>query len=79
MANYSNYPSTTPETTNTENKKSDSRNIIYAILIVALLGTWAYIIYDKNKTSMALNSKNEEIVKLDSAKSELQDMYHAAL
>jgi hypothetical protein len=31
--------------------RRDSRNLIYGVLIVALLGTWGYMLYDKNKAS----------------------------
>lgn len=77
MSTYSNYPSASPETPKTE--KKDNRNIIYGALIIALLGTWGYIIYDKNKTTETLNTKNTEITRLDSARNELQQMYDASL
>lgn len=77
MTTYSNYPSATPESQQT--KKSDNRNIIYGVLIAALIGTWGYIVYDKNKTTQTINTKNTEISRLDSAKNELQQMYDASL
>jgi hypothetical protein len=77
MSTYSNYPSASPETPKTE--KKDNRNIIYGALIIALIGTWGYIIYDKNKTTETLNTKNTEISRLDSARNELQQMYDASL
>ncbi|MEY4703383.1 MAG: hypothetical protein RIR96_1280, partial [Bacteroidota bacterium] len=37
-----------PETNSTGGSKS--KNILSAILIIALLATWGYIIWDKNNT-----------------------------
>ena len=46
---YSNYPSSTSANQPAEQPK-DNRKLIYGILIAALVGTWGYIIYDKNKS-----------------------------
>jgi hypothetical protein len=40
--------------------------------VIALLGTWGYIIYDKNKTRQEQQSLTSQIVNSDSAKNELQ-------
>ncbi|MEX0635979.1 MAG: hypothetical protein WD135_04355, partial [Ferruginibacter sp.] len=37
--------------------KNNFRNPLTAVLVVALLGTWAYIIYDKNQTKEMLDQK----------------------
>ena len=48
---YENFPSAdTPEEQPVVVKNNNNRNILTGILIVALLATWGYIIYDKNKT-----------------------------
>ena len=53
----SNYPSSTPY--QNSSPKKDYKNIIYALLIGALVCTWGYIIYDKSKV------KEEKIMYVD--------------
>ena len=68
---YENFPeSEKPETTVVKN--NSGRNVLTAILVIALLGTWGYIIYDKNKTRQEQESLTSQIVNSDSAKNELQ-------
>lgn len=68
---YENFPeSEKPGTTVVKN--NNGRNILTAILVIALLGTWGYIIYDKNKTRQEQQSLTSQIVNSDSAKNELQ-------
>jgi hypothetical protein len=68
---YENFPESESEKT-VETKSNSSRNILTAILVVALLGTWGYIIYDKNKTRQEKEDLTTQIVNSDSAKNELQ-------
>lgn len=68
---YENFP----ESQSDEGKNSKSkagRNILTAILIIALLATWGYIIFDKNKTRQEKQDLTTQIVNSDSAKNELQ-------
>jgi DNA repair exonuclease SbcCD ATPase subunit len=51
---------------------NNGRNILTAILVIALLGTWGYIIYDKNKTRQEKQDLTSQIVNSDSSKNELQ-------
>jgi len=68
---YENFPeSEKPGTTAAKN--NSSRNILTAVLVIALLGTWGYIIYDKNKTRQEQQNLTSQIVNSDSAKNELQ-------
>ena len=61
-------------------KNNNNRNILTGILIVALLGTWGYIIYDKNKTKQEKQDLTTQIVNSDSSKNELQrELNDAAL
>jgi len=53
-------------------KKSSGRNVLIAILVIALLGTWAYIIYDKNQSQKEKQDLTTQIVNSDSSKNELQ-------
>ncbi len=48
------------------------RNYLTAFLIIALLGTWGYIIWDKNKTKETIQQKDTVIATTSSQKDELQ-------
>lgn len=61
-------------------RNNNNRNILTGILIVALLATWGYIIYDKNKTKQEKQDLTTQIVNSDSSKNELQrELNDAAL
>ncbi|MDQ2720014.1 MAG: hypothetical protein M3Z26_09700 [Bacteroidota bacterium] len=70
--NYENFPETNPPAEKTVVKNNDSRNILTALLVVALLATWGYIIYDKNKTRREKQDLTTQIENSDSSKNELQ-------
>lgn len=53
-------------------KKGNGRNIIVGVLIVALLGTWGYIIYDNNAKQQEKTVLTSQLTTSDSAKNELQ-------
>jgi predicted nuclease with TOPRIM domain len=74
---YSNYPSTGGQQTPPSSK--DNRKLIYGLLIAALLGTWAYIIFDKNKTNETVEQMQAQIVDTDSARSQIESEYNDAL
>jgi FtsZ-binding cell division protein ZapB len=74
---YSNAPSASPTPQSPKNKK-DNRAIIYGALIIALLGTWGYIIYDKSKTGEQLAQTQAQIVQADSSKSAIQEQFNEA-
>lgn len=70
---FENFPQAeqpTKETTATP--KNNSRNLLTIGLVVALLGTWAYIIYDKNQTKETLDQKETMIASTSSQRDELQ-------
>lgn len=74
---YSNAPSATPQPQQPKNKK-DNRAIIYGALIVALLGTWTYIIYDKSKSGEEKAQVQAQLFQADSAKSQVQEQFNEA-
>lgn len=78
---YENFPnSNLPDEKNVVVKNNNNRNILTGILIVALLATWGYIIYDKNKTKQEKQDLTTQIVNSDSSKNELQrELNDAAL
>lgn len=69
---YENFPESQKSAEPEEIKKNNSRNILTGILIIALLATWGYIIYDNNKKQQEKENLTSQIVTSDSAKNELQ-------
>jgi len=75
---YSNYPSSAPSS-QPENSPKDNRKLIYGILIAALVGTWGYIIYDKNKSGEKINQLTTQYTAADSSRSAIEAEYNDAL
>lgn len=75
---YSNYPTAAGQQPAQEQPK-DNRKIIYGLLVVALLGTWAYIIYDKSKSSETIAQLQNQYSSTDSAKNLVEAEYNDAL
>lgn len=69
---YENFPESTSPVESTVKNNNNNRNILTALLVIALLGTWGYIIYDKNKTRQEKQDLTTQIVNSDSSKNELQ-------
>jgi len=73
---FENFPqadknaSETVKTTTTSNK--NMRTILTAVLVVALLGTWGYIIYDKNNNKEVITQKETLIASTSTQRDELQ-------
>ncbi|HWB27109.1 MAG TPA: hypothetical protein VG738_16615 [Chitinophagaceae bacterium] len=75
---YSNYPSADNPQQQPQQPR-DNRKLIYAILIVLLLGTWGYIIYDKNQSSQKITTLETQYSNVDSARNAIQADYNSAL
>jgi len=75
---YSNYPSSTNPNQPADQPK-DNRKLIYGILIAALVGTWGYIIYDKNKSGEKINQLTTQYTAADSSRSAVEAEYNDAL
>lgn len=71
-----NYPSASPQS---QPPKRDSKNLIIGLLAVGILGTWGYFLWDKNKSDQKITQLQTQYVAVDSAKSELQKSFDAAL
>ncbi|MEI9956823.1 MAG: hypothetical protein WDM90_11090 [Ferruginibacter sp.] len=74
---YENFPGTeqAPQPTTPPPpppSKTNWRNILTGFLLVALLGTWAYIIYDKNQTKEVIQQKDTQLATTTSQKDELR-------
>jgi myosin heavy subunit len=68
----------TTGTEQTESRK-DNRTLIYGILVAALLGTWGYIIYDKNKTSEKVSTLSSQNTMITTERDEVRDLYNSSL
>ncbi|CAN5316358.1 hypothetical protein BH11BAC6_BH11BAC6_04440 [soil metagenome] len=75
---YTNYPSAEGSKTPQQAPK-DNRKLIYGLLIAALIGTWAYVYYDKSKSKESYTQLQTQYTNVDSAKNEIQDEYKDAL
>ena len=60
------------EPVRTTASNNNMRGILTGVLVVALLGTWGYIIYDKNKTKDTLVQKETLIASTSTQRDELQ-------
>lgn len=62
----------TEVTNNNTSSNKSMRTILTGALVVALLGTWGYIIYDKNKTKETVTQQENLIASTSSQRDELQ-------
>lgn len=76
MAN-TNYPSTGTTPSNPSN--NNSRNVLIGLLAAGLLGTWGYVLYDKNKTEEVIQVKSAEVTSASTARDSVQASYNEAL
>lgn len=59
--------------------KKDNRNLVYTGLAAALLLTWGYIIYDKNKTSEQVSSLTSQNTMVTSERDQVRELYNGSL
>jgi hypothetical protein len=77
-----NYPSATPSyqtQTKTTTKNRNYKNLAIGLLAAGLLGTWGYLLYDKNKSEKRINDQQATIVKSTTDYSNLQTDFNSAL
>lgn len=74
-----NYPSATTPPQPQPQKGSSSKNIIIGVLAAGLLGTWGFLLYDKNKSGEKISQQQTQINSLDSAKTSIQLEFDNAL
>ena len=73
------YTPQTSDATPQTPQNSDNRKIIYGLLIAALLGTWGYLIWDKNKSNEKTTQLQAEYTNKDSSLNEIRQEYDDAL
>lgn len=76
---YENFPESDSPMEEKPTKKNNAKNILTGVLIVALLGTWGYIIFDKKNNRVEKENLTAQIVSSDSAKNELQQELNDAV
>lgn len=72
-----NYPSATPQSQPPKN--NTTRNIIIGVLAVGLIGTWAYLLLDKNKSNERIATSQSTMTSAMTARDSVQDLYNDAL
>ena len=55
-----------------DKKNKSNKSILLALLLIALLGTWGYIIWDKNNTKELISQKDNAISATSTQRDELQ-------
>src|SRR5215210_7513134 len=78
MAN-TNYPSAGTPQSERPASNNNTRNVLIGLLAVGLLGTWGYVLYDKNKTTQEIQVKSAEVTSATSARDSVQTIYNEAL
>ena len=75
-----NYPSAT-STHQTQVTKSNKnyKNLVIGLMAAGLLGTWGYLLYDKNKDEKKINDQVTQISKVTDEKNDLQESFNASL
>lgn len=74
-----NYPSATEETNySTPPTNNNGRNILIGVLIVALLGTWAYILWSKKSSPTGQAATETEIATAMSESDSLRQLFNLA-
>lgn len=74
-----NNPTVNPNRPAGNSSNKDNRKLIYGALIVLLLGTWGYIIYDKSKSKEEIAQLQTQFTNVDSARNSIQAEYNDAL
>ncbi|MEO7983978.1 MAG: hypothetical protein ABI688_07845 [Bacteroidota bacterium] len=74
-----NYPSATPAPQSKPQRNKNTKNIVIGLLAAGLLGTWGYLLYDKNKAEKTINDQQASITKVTDEKSELQANFNSSL
>ncbi len=75
---FENFPNETALEQRPSPAKKNYQPILLGGLLIALLGTWGYIIWDKNKTNQKTQELTTQLTTSDSAKNELQSEFNDA-
>jgi hypothetical protein len=79
MAN-TNYPSATPQNPPPPAQRSRAgKNLLIGLLAAGLLGTWGYLLWNKNKVSGELQTAKTETTNFETERNSIKDMYDVAV
>ena len=78
MAN-TNYPSATPQSPTPPPRSRAGKNLIIGLLAAGLLGTWGYLLWNKNKVSGEIQQANTEKSNFEAERNSVKEMYDAAV
>jgi hypothetical protein len=78
MAN-TNYPSATPQSPAPPPRNRAGKNLIIGLLAAGLLGTWGYLLWNKNKVSGEIQQANTEKSAFETERNSIKEMYDAAV
>lgn len=73
-----NYPSATPQGPSQQPKGNGSKNLVIGLLAAGLLGTWGYLLYDKNKSSEKIQTFQAQSTSYMTQRDSLKNMYDEA-
>lgn len=73
-----NYPSATPQNDPPRNQNRGNRNLLIGVLAAALLGTWGYLLWDKNKSGEQLQVAQVQSENYLTQRDSLKMMYDQA-
>ena len=74
-----NYPSASTTPQSQPPKRNNNKNLLIGLLAAGLLGTWGYLLYDKNKSGEKIEAQQTQISALDSSKTDIQREFDNAL
>lgn len=75
-----NYPSATPTNQSQASRnRKNYKNLVIGLMAAGLLGTWGYLLYDKNKAEKKINDQVAQITKVTDEKNDLQESFDASL
>lgn len=78
MAN-TNYPSATPQNPPPAQKSRAGKNLLIGLLAAGLLGTWGYLLWNKNKVSDQIQQANTEKTNFENERNSIKDLYDQAV
>ncbi|MBL7731170.1 MAG: hypothetical protein JNM88_08340 [Chitinophagaceae bacterium] len=74
-----NYPSASTPPPSQPVKGKNNKNIIIGVLAACLLGSWGYLLWDKNKSGQKIDNQQGQITSLTTEKTDLQRDFDNAL
>ncbi len=74
-----NYPSATPPNQPPAQKSRAGKNLLIGLLAAGLLGTWGYLLWNKNKVSDEIQQANTEKTNFETERNSVKEMYDQAV